>query len=1373
MNGSIRWFARNTVAANLLMVCILIAGAYSLFTRIPLEVFPSIELERVNIRTSFPGAPPSEVEEGVTVRIEEAIQDIEGIEKMISTSSEGSSNIRIELENGYDPQLIKDEITTRVEGLNTLPDEVERPAISIPAWQREVISVALAGPLGERELRDMALQIEEDIRALPEVTQAQVEGIRPYELSIEIPERTLREFGLTLSEISNIIRRQSLDLSAGSIKTNGGEVLIRTKGQAYVKEDYADLVILSRPDGTRLRLGDIATITDDFDETPIITKFNGQPALTVEVYRIGDQNAITVAAAVRKYIAEKSVLLPAGITLETWRDRSKTVSARLKTLTDSALQGGMLVLLLLGLFLHPSVAFWVCIGIPVSFMGSALLMPELGVTLNTISLFAYILVLGIVVDDAIVTGENVYSHLRRGTSPQVAAEKGTVEVAVPVTFGVLTTMVAFVPLLMVEGVRGAIFSQIPMIVIPVLLFSLIESKWILPAHLSGIRLDHEGPILRHISRIQRWFADGLETFIFRIYRPVLNLSLSERYLTVAIFCVGGALLTALIMSGWMRWIFFPRIQSEVARATLVMPAGTPFVTTSAYVDRMTDAALQLQDKYRDPETGQSVVINILSNSGTTGGSSSGQSNRGRVFFEVEAPEKRKIDVTTNDLVREWRKMIGPLPGAESLNFRAEFGRTSSPIDIQLSGSNFEELQAVADQLKTKLGTYPNVFDIEDSMSDGKEELQLRLLPAAETLGVRLDNLARQVREGFFGITVQRIQRGRDEVNVILRYPEQERATLASLQNMTIRTPGGVAVPFAEVASLEPGRTPAAITRIDRNRTMNVTADANKQQANLEAIKSDLEIFLQETTRFYPNVKYSLEGEAREQRDSFNTLIFGLAGVLFAIYALLAIPFRSYLQPLIVMTAIPFGAIGAVIGHWIMDLDLTIMSLMGMLALTGVVVNSSLVLVDYINRQQREEGMSVQEAIKVAGVARFRPVLLTSLTTFAGLTPIIFDKSTQAQFLIPMAVSLGYGVLFATFTTLIIIPVNYLILHDFSRAWYWLFHGTEPPPPKAAAPIQPSETIFSDVSTEDFDSPLAGNQRNLHEEENLEISPLSRSTLSQAVTNISPDDDEPSNPLNTAKTDKKSSLVHPGSLATISTGSSLGVVGGDASGNEELLSPLSQPSINQSSMFVDLDAEPDESDYEDTDKIVSVVEDSELTDEEELSPLSQSTLNQSSMFVDLDAEPDEIDYEDTDKIVSVIEETDPMNEEELSPLSQATISQSTMFVDLDAEPDETDYEDTDKIVSVIEEIEPANEEELSPLSQSSMNQSSMFVDLDAEPDDEEYEAPQNILSMEEDTADNEEELSPLSRSPMSQPVYFVDLDDEEDDPKAKNKETVEA
>jgi hypothetical protein len=506
--------------------------------------------------------------------------------------------------------------------------------------------------------------------------------------------------------------------------------------------------------------------------------------------------------------------------------------------------------------------------------------------------------------------------------------------------------------------------------------------------------------------------------------------------------------------------------------------------------------------------------------------------------------------------------------------------------------------------------------------------------------------------------------------------------------------------------------------------MNVTADANKEQANLVAIKNDLEAFLQEAVRFYPNVKYSLEGEAREQRDSFNTLIFGLIGVLFAIYALLAIPLRSYLQPLIVMTAIPFGAIGAVIGHWVMDLDLTIMSLMGMLALTGVVINDSLVLVHYINRSRNDLEISVKEAIKLAGVARFRPVLLTSLTTFAGLTPIIFDKSTQAQFLIPMAVSLGYGVLFATFTTLLIIPVNYLILHDFSRAWQWLFHGTQHPPPKATAPIEKSETIFGGVSTGDSGSPLEVKRQSTLEEEEMEMS--LPSPINQPII-ISLDDKEPSIPLNDTEADKKSSVMNPLPTSALSTEFPLETAEGDTDKNGEELSPLSQPSISQSSMFVDLDAEPDEIDYEDTDKIVSVVEDKEPTDEEELSPLSQSTISQSSMFVDLDAEPDEIDYEDTDKIASVVEDKEPTDEEELSPLSQSTISQS-----------------------------------------------SMFVDLDAEPDDEEYEAPQNILSMVEDeTADNEEELSPLSRSPMSQSMYFVDLDDEEDGPKAKNEAKVEA
>jgi multidrug efflux pump subunit AcrB len=1050
MHGAIAWFSRNSVAANLLMISILIGGFYSLTQRVPLEVFPSIDLERVTVRTSFPGATPAEVEEGVTVRIEEAIQDLEGIKEIVSTSSEGSSRVDVELEKGFDLKQLRDDVATRVEGLTTLPDEAERPAVSIPTFQREVISVVIAGPLTERELRALAMQVEEDLQGLPDVTQVELEGARPYELSIEISERVLREYNLTLSDVSAAIRRQSLDLSAGSIKTGGGEVLIRTKGQAYNQQNFEEMVVLTRNDGTRLLLKDIATIRDDFDETPILTRFNGQPALSIEVYRVGEQSAIGVAEAVKQYIAEKQALLPASVKLDYWRDRSRIVEARLQTLTDSALQGGLLVMLFLSLFLHPSVALWVCVGIPISFMGSALLMPELGVTLNIVSLFAFILVLGIVVDDAIVTGENVYTHLRRGENPLNAAIKGTTEVAVPVTFGVLTTMAAFVPLLLVEGRRGDIFAQIPLIVIPVLFFSLVESKLILPAHLAHVHLQGENKFTATLGRFQRWFADGLEAFVFRFYRPLLRAALGQRYLTLSIFVTIAILLVALIMSGWMRFIFFPRVQSEVARATLVMPAGTPFAITDRYVNRMTDAALQLQDKYRDPETGKSVVLNILSTSGSTGGSSSGQTNIGRVLFEIEAPERRTMEVTSNDLVREWRQTIGPLPGAEQLNFRAEIGRSSDPIDIQLVGSDFEQLQAVSEQIKARLRTYPAVFDIQDSLSDGKEELQLRLRPEAQTLGVRLDDLARQVREGFFGITVQRIQRGRDEVDVVLRYPQSERESLEALNSMMIRLQSGAAVPFAEVASLEPGRTPSSITRIDRKRTLNVTADLNKEQANVEAIKADLRTFTEEVARFYPGVSFSLEGEAREQRESFQTLFYGLIGVLFVIYALLAIPFKSYTQPLIVMTAIPFGALGAVVGHWIMDLDLTIMSIMGILALTGVVVNDSLVLVDYINRMRREQGMELWDAVNTAGVARFRPVLLTSLTTFAGLMPLIFEKSTQAQFLIPMAVSLGFGVLLATFTTLLVVPVNYLVLNDIGSGFRWIFGSGAGQPTNEAA-----------------------------------------------------------------------------------------------------------------------------------------------------------------------------------------------------------------------------------------------------------------------------------------------------------------------------------
>ncbi|WP_432454968.1 efflux RND transporter permease subunit [Agarivorans sp. QJM3NY_29] len=1046
MHGLIAWFARNHVAANLLMVLIVGLGLYSARYRLPLEVFPEFELDMVNVSIALPGSSPEESEQSLAIRIEEAISDIEGIDQISSISQEGAARVSAEVNPHYVTRDVMDDIKSRIDAINTFPSDAERPVVSLSQRKRETISVAVSGALQTKELRLLAEQIRDELLQLPELSQVELDAVAPYEISIEVSERKLREYGLSLSKVAESIRLASLDLSAGSVKTQGGEILLRTKGQAYIGEEFANLLIISQADGTRIKLADIATVVDGFEETPIVNRFNKQPAVMIEVYRVGDQSAIVVADAVKNYILEKQSQLPTGVSVNYWRDRSSVVKARLNTLKNSALQGCLLVALLLAIFLRPAIAVWVCVGIPLSFMGGLLVMPTLDVTINIISLFAFIMVLGILVDDAIVTGENIYTHLKAGEEPLYAAIKGTQEVAVPVTFGVLTTVAAFLPLLMIDGVRGKIFAQIPMIVIPVLLFSLIESKLILPAHLKHLKPLNKN----HSSRFNRWqhaIADGFENAILRFYQPLLKRALSRRLLTLSLAISIFLVVLSLATSGWVRFVFFPRVPSETARASLVLPAGTSFNITDNYIQRIFEAARQLQDQYRDSESGESIILNILATSGSSGGSGSGQSNTGRVMFEIEPPESRTNPVTSADLVRQWRQLIGPLPGAESLTFRAEIGRGGSPLDIQLSSNDFSAMSQVAELTRKKLAEYPAVFDIEDSLANGKQELQLNIKPQAQALGLSLNELAQQVRSAFFGYQVQRIQRGREDVKVYVRYPADERHSQYNLNKMLIRTASGAELPFDEVATLRPSQSPATITRIDRLRTQNIRADVNKQQANIEVIKSELQQWLTQTLASYPEVNFSLEGEAKEQRESFTSLAIGLAFVLFVIYGLLAIPFRSYLQPLVVMSIIPFGLVGAVLGHMIMGMSLTVMSMMGMLALTGVVVNDSLVLVDYIN-QQRAKGIDLFSAVTKAGVARFRAVILTSLTTFAGLMPLIFEKSTQAQFLIPMAVSLGFGIIFATIVTLLIVPVNYLLLEDArqagTKAKRWWLAGFEKP-----------------------------------------------------------------------------------------------------------------------------------------------------------------------------------------------------------------------------------------------------------------------------------------------------------------------------------------
>ncbi len=1029
----IEWFARNGVAANLLMVLIFFMGFWSLTLRTPLEVFPEFERDVVNIAMSYRGATPIEVEESLVIRIEEAIEDLQDIKKIVSNADEGVARVRVELESASDPRAVLDDIKNRVDAINTFPDDAERPIFSIQEFSREVISVVVSGDLPERELRSLGERVREELISLPQITQVELTAVRPYEISIEVSEQSLDRYRLTFDALVNAIKRSSVDLPAGSIKTAGGEILLRTKGQAYIQPEFEDIVVVRRPDGTRVTVGDIATVHDAFEENPLYSLLDGRPAVLLEVYRVGEQSAIGVGNAVKHYVETNQAAMPAGVTLDFWRDRSRIVKLRLNTLLKSALQGGLLIFILLALFLRFSVAVWVCVGIPISFMGAIALLPELGVTINLISLFAFILVLGIVVDDAIVTGENIYTHLKHGQEPTEAAIQGTQEIAIPVTFGVLTTVVAFIPLLMIEGHRGPIFAQIPMIVIPVLLFSLVESKLILPAHMKHIKIRTDEQI-GWLQRIQRKIADGLERFIRSVYQPMLARALKWRFLTLVLFVGGAFIIVSVVVSGRYGYTFFPRIESETARVTLVMPEGTPVTETTKYIRRIGASAGELQKKYIDADSGQSVIRQILLSIGWTftsgrAGGTSGQPNLGQISMELVPPEDRTLSIGSSDLLRELRQMVGSVPGAKELSFRAEIGRGGDPIDVQLAGQDFEQLSEMSQLVKARLAEYPGVFDVQDSFEGGKDEIKLTIKPEAELLGLNVEDLGRQVRQAFFGAEVQRIQRGRDDVRVMVRYPEHQRRSMDSLYQMRIRATGGARVPFTNVADAEIGQGYSTIRRVDRNRVVNVRADINKKLGNLNQIVSDLKVYLDELRVSYPAVRYSFEGEQREQSESYGSLYVGALFVLFAIYSLLAIPFRSYLQPIIVMLIIPFSVVGAILGHMIMGMNLSIMSIMGLLALAGVVVNDSLVLVDWINRRRRE-GMDLVESVRKAGVARFRAILLTSLTTFAGLMPLIFEKSTQAQFLIPMAVSLGFGILFATFITLILVPVCYLLLEDF-------------------------------------------------------------------------------------------------------------------------------------------------------------------------------------------------------------------------------------------------------------------------------------------------------------------------------------------------------
>ncbi len=1043
----IEWFARNSVAANLLMVAIVVMGIFSASKNIPLEVFPSFDADRITISTALRGATPESIEDGVTRRIEEAIYDLEGIEKVQSRSVEGRSTVIADITTGYDRQIILNDIKLRVDALSTLPSSAEKPVVSLSEFNGAVIFLGvLADPaqnISPKFLRQAADKVRLDLLRNPNISKIEYNGATNYEISINVPSDVLDAYNLSLNDVARKIREGSADISAGNIQSNSGDILVRTNGQAYTAAEFARIPIISGNEGSKpIVLEDIATISDGFEEQPLITQFNGKPSVMLEVLRVGDQSAIKVADAVHAYIAENQESLPTGISLEFWDDDSLVIKARLSTLISSGIQGGILVLILLSLFLRPAIAFWVFIGVPVSFMGALLFMPFVNGTFNVISLFAFITVLGIVVDDAIVTGESIYRRMRDGEDSLSAAITGTRQIAVPVTFGIITTVVAFAPLANLGNTRLAfIASQIPMVVIPVLLMSLVESKLVLPAHLSHIKPRTDEQRAGWLARTQMRISRGFENAIKEHYQPFLERCLNNKTVTLAIILSVSAVTVAYAQLGHTRFTFFPRVESEEIRFSLAMPDTTAFETTHKHIQTITREVQALQEEYRNPDNGVSIIRHVFSSSG-----SSGRTNKasvGRVSVELIPPPERHIKIKASEIANIIRKKVTPLiPGFESFSVRASTGQGQSPINVELSGASRIRMSEMIELIRNRLNTYPNVYDIQDNYSGRKEELNIVLKPAAYALGLSLSDVATQVRNSVFGLQAQRIQRGRDEVRVMVRYPLQERSSIEDLKSLPIKVAASnTELPLSDIADFKPSTTPATLYRLERKGILNVTADVDKKSVDMPALMSDLQAYMVELRSLYPEVAVTYRGEAEEQQESNQNLFSGLILVLITIYALLAIPFKSYGQPFIVMSVIPFGVVGALLGHIIVLRDLSFLSIIGMMALTGVVINDSLVLVDTINKL-RQQGRSVYEAISEAGAIRFRPVMLTSITTFAGLTPLLLDFSTQAEFLKQMAISLGFGILFATVITLILVPINYLLAYNAKHALLRFWHGND-------------------------------------------------------------------------------------------------------------------------------------------------------------------------------------------------------------------------------------------------------------------------------------------------------------------------------------------
>ncbi len=1029
-------FAANTVFANIVLVMIFMGGALAL-TSMLRESFPQFSLDKISIRVVYPGADPEEVEEGIMLKVEEALESVEGIKQYTTSSSENVGTATVDVLEGNDISEVLDDIKSKIDAISTFPADAEKPVVTELLMRDSVMLLALSGNLSEKQLKTYADRIRDEVRLLDGISQVELFGVRDYEISIEVSEQQLRRYGITFAQVANAIRKSSLNLHGGTIRTQGEEIRIRTVGRKYTGAELADVVVLAGPSGEQITLGRLTTIRDGFTQDPINAEIDGVPAVFVMVFKTTEEDALLISNTVTDYLRIKQQQLPPGVHLTDFYDNTEALRARISLLSRNGIIGLALVFFLLWLFLDLRLSFWGGMGIPISLAGALFILWTLGATINMVSLFGFIMVLGIVVDDAIVVGESIYVHRKAGKPPLAAAVDGVAEVGMPVIAAVLTTVVAFIPLAYVGGIMGKFIAILPTVVISCLIISLAECLFLLPAHLSHLPdLNNQpkprNPVSWLLDRLQRFMQTGLENFISRVYVPFLDLVLNWRYVSLAIALTTLILTFGLVKGGLVKFQVFPKIDGFVITSTVEFPDGTPPEVTEQALQKIEQGFLRVAERIQTT-SGEPMVRKRLTLLGQTLSNQMGRvgPNLGSVQFILLDSEKRGIH--SNELLVEWEQEIGAIPGARALTFEGlSAGPGGAEIEVWVQGQDMSEILAAADDIKEKLHSFDGVFQIRSDFSPGKNELRLQLKPEARALGLTVDDLARQVNAGFYGREAFRVQRGRDDVRVKVRYTREERSRLSDFEQMRIRTAAGLEIPLLSVADVEYGPGFSTIIRTDGLRRVAVTADVDPKRANSQEVFAELAArFFPELKERYPSLHISMQGSKKNMRESFSSLKVTFPLAVFGIFVIVATIFRSYVQPLVILFTIPFGIIGAVIGHLLLGYSLSMMSMFGMVALTGVVVNDSIVLIDRIN-ENLAQGMSFFEAVKQGGARRFRAILLTSLSTVGGLAPLIMETDMQAKFLIPMALSLAAGVTFATVLTLVLIPSLLTIVNDGRR-----------------------------------------------------------------------------------------------------------------------------------------------------------------------------------------------------------------------------------------------------------------------------------------------------------------------------------------------------